>query len=434
MSRKKCPKTWRYQAGKRPYTVTVFEREPGGILYASVWDSKARYGKGAQRRVSLGHIDRDQAERYATGQAAKLAEGSEQLRSARVTLGTVLDLYEKKRTPKKAEPTQKADGQRIEFFSRMWGRDKDPLKISTDDWDDWVEARRSGAVDARGRLVPKGRRRPVANRTLEADGRWIHAVLNWAFRYKPKGGAGHLLPECPVRGFMSEEYLPREKNPTNDAGSEERHVAMLERASRVTMEVRWHGKRTEAQSWLPELLAIANGTGRRIGSICALNVEDVGLEPGPSKPFGSITWKADHDKEGYKWTAIPIDSTTRAAVLRALERRTRLGRMGSGPLFPRGTDAERPITADIANRWYRIAESFGTDDLENLEPMPWGRTFHGYRSKFAIETKHLPEKDRAEVGGWKSGETIRRVYDKADAESMLRVVTERGTLREAKGL
>ncbi len=40
---------------------------------------------------------------------------------------------------------------------------------------------------------PIGRRRPVANRTLEADGRWIHAVVNWAFRYKHKGGAGHLL-------------------------------------------------------------------------------------------------------------------------------------------------------------------------------------------------------------------------------------------------
>ena len=99
----------------------------------------------------------------------------------------------------------------------------------------------------------------------------------------------------------------------------------------------------------------------------------------------------------------------------------------SGPLFPRPTDPDKSITPDLASRWYRKAES-----LTGLEPMPAGRAFHGYRAKFATETKHLPGKDRAEVGGWKSEETIRRVYDKADAETMLRVVLERGKLREAR--
>ena len=68
-----------------------------------------------------------------------------------------------------------------------------------------------------------------------------------------------------------------------------------------------------------------------------------------------------------------------------------------------------------------------------LTPMPKNRTFHGYRSKFATETKHLSDKDRAEVGGWKSAATLRRVYDKVDRESMLKVVTERRTLREEVG-
>lgn len=185
--------------------------------------------------------------------------------------------------------------------------------------------------------------------------------------------------------------------------------------------------------WLPELLVIANGTGRRIGSICALRVEDLKLDPGPNTPFGCINWRAENDKEGYDWRDIPIDGDTRSAVLRALEKRRVLGRVGVGPLFPSPSDPDRPITPDRANLWFRAAETLEGDDLDPLTPMPEGRTFHGYRSKWAVETKHMPGKDRAEVGGWKSEATIRLIYDKVDPDTMLRIVTERGTLREEFG-
>lgn len=55
----------------------------------------------------------------------------------------------------------------------------------------------------------------------------------------------------------------------------------------------------------------------------------------------------------------------------------------------------------------------------------------GAFAKFACETEHLPDADRAEVGGWKSTETLRRVYDGPDQDTMLRIVMERGELREA---
>ena len=161
------------------------------------------------------------------------------------------------------------------------------------------------------------------------------------------------------------------------------------------------------------------------GIVTSWTVEDPMLEPGPNTPFGSIDWRAENDKEGYEWKDIPIDGETRSAIGRALEKRRRFGRMGSGPLFPRSTDPDRPITANIANRWFRLAESLEDEDLNSLEPMPKGQTFHGYRSKFATETKHLTDKDRAKFGGWKSEQTIQDAYDQVDDESMLRVITER---------
>jgi len=137
---------------------------------------------------------------------------------------------------------------------------------------------------------------------------------------------------------------------------------------------------------------------------------------------------ASADKERYVWERIPIGADTRAALEAALAKRRALGRVGDGPLFPTATDPSKPITTMLASRWFRKAEA--SKDF-TMEPMPNGRTWHGYRAKFARETKHMPDSDRARMGGWKSAETIRRVYEAADPETMLKVITERGTLREA---
>ncbi len=50
-------KRWRYGVGKRPYRVTVYERDdlPGGPLYVRVWDPTLRGGRGNWRKRSLGH-------------------------------------------------------------------------------------------------------------------------------------------------------------------------------------------------------------------------------------------------------------------------------------------------------------------------------------------------------------------------------------------
>ena len=58
----------------------------------------------------------------------------------------------------------------------FWARPKDPYKLSMGEWERFIDARRSGAIDARGNAVPSGERRPVRDRTVEEDCLWLRQV------------------------------------------------------------------------------------------------------------------------------------------------------------------------------------------------------------------------------------------------------------------
>jgi hypothetical protein len=53
-----------------------------------------------------------------------------------------------------------------------------------------------------------------------------------------------------------------------------------------------------------------------------------------------------------------------------------------------------------------------------------GSAFHAYRRAWATARKHLPLKDVAAAGGWKSTETLLRCYTQTDEETILAVVME----------
>jgi len=63
--------------------------------------------------------------------------------------------------------------------------------------------------------------------------------------------------------------------------------------------------------------------------------------------------------------------------------------------------------------------------LEKLDGSLW----HAYRRKSAIERKHLPPKDVAAAGGWKDVNTLLEVYQQADPQSVLTVMSETRKLR-----
>ena len=113
----------------------------------------------------------------------------------------------------------------------------------------------------------------------------------------------------------------------------------------------------------------------------------------------------------------------RAAIDRVLQERPGIGR---AYLFAAPGDPAKPVSRHLAAKWLLEAEELA--GLEKLDGSLW----HAYRRKWATERKHLPDADVAAAGGWANPNTLRLVYQQADQETMLRVVLERGELREAK--
>ena len=100
--------------------------------------------------------------------------------------------------------------------------------------------------------------------------------------------------------------------------------------------------------------------------------------------------------------------------------------IGAAPLFPSPGDPTKPMTRHLADKWLRKAEK-----LAGLEPQK-GSLWHAYRRKWATERKHLSDTDVAAAGGWQNSLTLRKVYQQADAETMLHVVLGGNGLRERK--
>jgi hypothetical protein len=54
-------------------------------------------------------------------------------------------------------------------------------------------------------------------------------------------------------------------------------------ADQVSMELRWDGPRRIPGSYLPEILDLGAGTGRRITAICSLRAEGLRMQPPPAE-------------------------------------------------------------------------------------------------------------------------------------------------------
>ena len=412
------PRAWSNSVGSKPYTVRVFERAPGGMLYASAWDSTLRNGLGGYRRHSLGHRNKEAAKRYAAEQHAKLVRGQDDLVSGRTTIGRLFALYGELRTPQKGDSSQAEDERRILLFTRYLSADKSPSRITTVEWSRFVDDRRSGAISASGEPVPeKDRRRPVRNRTIEADLRFLNAVFNWATRTRD-GSGRYLLRENPVRGFD----VPKERNPQRPFMTQERYEALLKVSDEVEMEALVGDVRRPTRSHLTELLVLANETGRRLSAILGLRYHDLTLKGTSSAPHGVISWPADTDKQGRSWNAVPMSAEARAAIDRVWRERPGIG---AAPLFPSPLKPWRPMDRYLADHWLRKAEM-----LAGLEPQK-GSLWHAFRRKAATELKHAPDKDVMALLGWTDPRSLKNAYQHADQATMLTALETRREVREA---
>ncbi len=121
--RRKC---WAYTAGQKPHSVRVYERTPGGPVYARTWDS----ARGLWRKRSLGHRDRPRAKAFAHELHARLVQGEEDRQAGRVTLSEVFALYRRHKTPTKSPAHQREDRRKVKLWTRFLGPKKDPHDVS----------------------------------------------------------------------------------------------------------------------------------------------------------------------------------------------------------------------------------------------------------------------------------------------------------------
>ena len=359
--------------------VRVFPDAKTG-LYQIEWRENGR-----RLTRSLKHRDwrraKRQADEFAAGFATLQPNGKAEAEPEPLTLEKLFDIYGEEVTPTKGEPSQWHDRAAMRMFLGFCGRNRDPATLSQRDWDRFIQARRAGKIGPSGK--------PVANRTIAHDLKFLIAVFNWAAKSRDEQGR-LLLESNPLRGLKT----PTEKNPTRVVMSDEEYQALLE----VSRQVDWR---------FHVALVLAHETGHRIGAIRHLRWSDIDLDA------GAIQWRAEHEKTGYEHRT-PV--TERAlAVLK--EAATRRPGSGDGPLLPTPADPSSCLSRSQSYAWWNRAQ-----ELARLEPKP-GRGWHSLRRKFASDLMDQPLKVLCELGGWKDAKTVLDCYQRAD-EGQLRKALE----------
>ncbi|MCY3698853.1 MAG: tyrosine-type recombinase/integrase [Gemmatimonadetes bacterium] len=346
---------------------------------------------GRRLTRSLKHRDWRRAKRQADQVAAGLIDapnGKAEAEPLPLTLGALFEIYGEEVTPTKARHTQLHDRAATKMFLGFFGNDRDPATLSQRDWDRFIRERRTGKVGPSGR--------PVSDRTVEFDLRFLIAVFNWASKSRDENGR-LLLDSNPLTGLKT----PKEKNPTRVVLADEEYGALLGVSRRVDW--RFH-----------VALVLAHETGHRIGAIRQLRWADIDFED------KTIVWRAKHEKTGYEHVT-PMTDEAVVALEEAAQRRG--SDAGDSPVLPAIRDATRCAGLSLVRRWWDTAQV-----LAGLEPRR-GRGWHSLRRKFASDLMALPLKVLCELGGWKEAQTVLRCYQQADAGQLRKALDSRPRVR-----
>ena len=366
--------------------VRVFPDPKTGLLQIE-WRKNGR-----RLTQSLKHRDWARAKKQADEIAADFASpdlnGTAKAEPESLTLGTLFDIYREEVTPTKADQSRQYDRAAMRMFLGFFGRDRRPETLSQRDWDRFIRERRAG------RVGPSGR--PVSDRMIEYDLRFLIAVLNWAAKSRDEKGK-LLLDSNPLRGFRT----PKEKNPTRAVLSDEEYGALLG----VSRQVGWR---------FHVALVLAHETGHRIGAIRQLRWSDIDFEG------RTIRWRAKHEKTGYEHTT-PLTDEALVVLEEAAQRRD--PGAADSPVLPAPGDTLTCTGRSLVQSWWNRAQG-----LAGLEPRS-GRGWHSLRRKFASELMALPLKVLCELGGWKEAQTVLRCYQQADAGQLRKALENRPRIR-----
>ena len=342
---------------------------------------------GRRLTRSLGHREwvraKKQADEFAAGFAGPDLNGKAEAEPEPLALGGLFDIYGEEVTPTKGAHSRGHDRAAMHMFLRFFGRNRDPATLSQRDWDRFIRERRAG------RIGPSGR--PVSNRTVEYDLKFLIAVLNWAARSRDERGHP-LLDRNPLKGFRK----PTEKNPTRVVLTEDEYRALLKVARRVDWRFR-------------VALVLAHETGHRIGAIRQIQWADIDFEG------GTILWRAEHDKSGHEHVT-PVTGEALAALDEA---RRRNPGTGKAPVLPAPRNPLACPGAARLHAWWSKAQI-----LAGLDPMP-GRGWHSLRRKFASDLMDQPLKVLCALGGWKTAKTVLECYQRPDAGQLRKALEAR---------
>ena len=323
-----------------------------------------------------------QADEFAAGFAGPEMHGKAEAEPEPLTLGTLFDIYGEEVTPTKSERSRMHDRAATRMFLGCFGGDRKPALFSQRDWDRIIRARRSGKVGPSGR--------PVSDRTIEYDLKFLIVVLNWAAKSRDEHGR-LLLDSNPLKGLKA----PKEKNPVRVVLAEEEYQVLL----KVSCQIDWRFR---------VALVVAHETGHRIGAIRQIRWSNIDMEG------GVVRWRAEHDKSGYEHRT-PV---TAEAIAALEEARKRNPGIGDTPLLPAARNPSACVGSALARVWWKNAQN-----LAGLDPKP-GRGWHSLRRKFASDLMDQPLKVLCELGGWKTAQTVLQCYQRPD-EGQLRKALER---------
>ena len=378
---------WSLSLGERGCRIRIVQRRPGDVFYRVTWIP----GQGPQW-ASLRTKDRAEARRRAESLLKMLQDGAPPHRTP-LTLGDLWQRYQQEAIGyrENAQTTRDSKQLQARCLLAFFGANKRLVDLCPNDVLRYAEARRRTNRGAQGSAG-------VRRRTVHADLVFLRTMLNWATSIKVDGE--WLLEENPLRGVR----FPRESNPRRPVATFDRFEKVCRAAQQLAACSR--GDRQRAKWVRLELaLILAEGTGRRIGSIRHLRWSDMNLD----QP--SIRWRAEFDKKRRE-QIVPIPGSLACAIKAA---RLRLGSVGDGWVFSQ-VSKDAPWAPAQCQDYLRRAEAVA--GVEKLE----GGLWHAYRRKWATERKDLPLKDVAVAGGWKDVTTLLTCYQHADEATMLKVL------------
>lgn len=389
---------WSYIAGERGNNrVRAFEKQAGGDLYLEWFE-----GEGRRKRRKLGeHAQTRRAAILAAEELAEeLARGRPGGDEAPVTLERLIEHYNQEVTPRKGTSTQHHDRRASRLLRQFFNRQSDPGRRMTRhpssldrrDWDGFIEARRKG-------LIPGFR--PVGERVIEYDLKYLIAVLNWGSGSMPVGGSEPYLPSGSPWGteIRRSQSWPMPKNPSPHRPS------MTDEIRRRLIEF--------SPSWQFELaLVLGRDTRRRNNSIRQVDWSNV------DQQRWTIRWPGEHDKSGATSETPLLGDEAKNALKRAPSRGI------AGPVFPSQREPSQPTPRDTFQTWLRRAKARLLASLPPAEAEEWRKKLRGvgYHAEKRAGVRDprfraLPPKVQEKLAGTKY-ETLKKVYDEVTSDDV----------------